>query len=51
MAAWNATTRDFAFRQVDDFTPRGQAVPLEIQHDQKGDRLRVCTDKPGHVNV
>jgi hypothetical protein len=51
LAVWNPTTRAFAFRQVDDFTPRGQGLPLEMVHNEKGDRLYVTTAKPGHVNV
>ena len=51
LAVWNPTTRAFAFRQVDDFTPRRQGMPLEMAHNAKADRLYVTTAKPGHVNV
>ena len=51
LAVWNPTTKDFAFRQVDDYTPRRQGMPLEMEHNEKGDRLYVTTAKPGHVNV
>lgn len=51
LAIWNPTTKAFTFRQVDDYTPRGQGIPLEVEHNRKGDRLYVTTAKPGHVNV
>ena len=51
LAIWNSTNKTFAFRQVDDYTRRGHGVPLEMEHNRKGDRLYVTTAKPGHVNV
>jgi len=51
MAVWNPSTHTFAFRQVDDYTKRGHGIPLEMEHNRKGDRLYVTTAKPGHVNV
>ena len=51
LAVWNPKTKTFNFRQVDDFNPRGHGVPLEMEHNRKGDRLYVTTAKPGHVNV
>jgi DNA-binding beta-propeller fold protein YncE len=51
LAVWKPTTKTFAFRQVDDFTARGNRIPLEIEHNRKEDRLYVTTAKPGHVNV
>lgn len=51
LAIWNPTTKTFAFRQVDDYTRRGHGIPLEMEHNRKGDHLYVTTAKPGHVNV
>jgi len=51
MAVWNLSSKSFDFRQVDDFNPRGFGVPLEMEHNRKGDRLYVTTAKPGHVNI
>ena len=51
MAEWNPATKDFRFEQIDDYTPRGQGVPLEMLYNRKGDRLYVTTAKPGHVNI
>lgn len=50
-AVWNPSTKTFTFRQVDDYTARGHGIPLEMEHNRKGDRLYVTTAKPGHVNV
>lgn len=51
MATWNPGTKSFSFSQVDDFAPRGHGMPLEIEHNKKGDRLYVTTAKPGHLNI
>jgi DNA-binding beta-propeller fold protein YncE len=51
VAAWDAKSKEFTFHQVDDFTPRGQGVPLEMLYNKTGDRLFVTTAKPGFVNV
>lgn len=51
LAIWNPATKAFAFRQADDFASRGQGIPLEMEHNGKGDRLYVTTAKPGHVSV
>ncbi len=51
MAAWTPSSKIFTFRQVDDYSPRGQAMPLEMLYNRKGDRLFVTTAKPGHVNI
>lgn len=51
MAVWNPSTKTFTFWQVDDYTARGHGIPLEMEHNRKGDRLYVTTAKPGHVNV
>ena len=48
---WDATSRAFAFAQVDDFGTREQGMPLEMLYNAKGDRLYVTTAKPGFVNV
>lgn len=51
MAAWTTSSKTFTFRQVDDYGPRGQTMPLEMIYNRKGDRLFVTTAKPGHVNI
>ena len=51
VGVWNPTSKDFAFQQVDDYSLRGQGMPLEMLYNRKGDRLFVTTAKPGHVNV
>jgi DNA-binding beta-propeller fold protein YncE len=48
---WDPKTQSFSFNQIDDFGPRGQAVPLEMLYNAKGDRLYVTTAKPGFVNL
>ena len=48
---WNPQTKDFSFEQIDDYSPRGQAVALEMLYSRTGDRLYVTTGKPGHVNI
>jgi DNA-binding beta-propeller fold protein YncE len=51
MAVWNPSTKGFSFKQVDDLASRGHGVVLEMDHNQKGDRLYVTTAKPGHLNI
>ena len=51
MAAWNPSSKDFRFEQVDDYAVRGNGIPLEMLYNRKGDRLFVTTAKPGHVNI
>lgn len=51
MAAWDPKSKSFTFEQVDDYSPRGQGVPLEMLYNGTGDRLYVTTAKPGFVNV
>ena len=48
---WNSQSKDFSFQQIDDYSPRGQGVALEMLYNKKGNRLYVTTAKPGHVNV
>lgn len=48
---WDPNTKSFSFKQVDDFGPRQQGVPLEMLYNAKGDRLYVTTAKPGFVNL
>jgi len=50
-AVWNPAGKDFRFHQIDDYSPRGHGMPLEMLYNRKGDRLFVTTAKPGHVNV
>jgi hypothetical protein len=49
--AWNPTSKDFSFSQVDDYAARGHGMALEMLYNRKGDRLFVTTAKPGHVNI
>lgn len=51
IAAWNPKSKDFSFQQIDDYSPRGHGVPLEMLYNRRGDRLYVTTAKPGHVSV
>jgi DNA-binding beta-propeller fold protein YncE len=48
---WDPNTKLFSFKQVDDFGPRQQGMPLEMLYNAKGDRLYVTTAKPGFVNL
>jgi DNA-binding beta-propeller fold protein YncE len=48
---WDATTKSFAFQQVDDYAARQQGMPLEMLYNAHGDRLFVTTAKPGFVNL
>ena len=48
---WDPTRKTFSFREIDDFGPRGQGMPLEMMYNAKGDRLFVTTAKPGFVNL
>jgi DNA-binding beta-propeller fold protein YncE len=50
-AIWDPSKKDFDFRQVVDFTPLGQGVPLEIYPNHKGDQLFITTAKPGYLNI
>ena len=51
VAVWHPESKQFSFHQADDFTARGQGVPLEMLYNKKGDRLFVTTAKPGFVTV
>lgn len=51
VGVWNPNSKDFSFQQIDDYSVRGQGMPLEIMYNRKGDRLFVTTAKPGHVNI
>jgi DNA-binding beta-propeller fold protein YncE len=48
---WDKADKDFKFRQVYDFNPAKQGVPLEIYFNHKHDRMYVTTANPGHLNV
>ncbi len=50
-ATWRPESKDFDFRQVFDFAPQKQGVPLEMDFNDKGDRLYVTTAKPGALNI
>ncbi len=51
MAAWDPGKKAFDFRQIDDFGPKGQGVPLGVHFNQHADRAFITTAKPGHLNV
>lgn len=51
VGTWDPKTKQFAFKQVDDFGTREQGMPLEMLYNAKGDRLFVTTAKPGFVNL
>lgn len=48
---WDKADKDFKFRQVYDFNPAKQGVPLEIYFNHKHDHMYVTTANPGHLNV
>jgi DNA-binding beta-propeller fold protein YncE len=48
---WRDKARGFAFARAFDFAAIGQAMPLEMDFDDKGERLYVTTAKPGALNV
>lgn len=48
---WRSETMDFAFQRVFDFGGTGQSVLLEMDFNEKGDRLYVTTAKPGAFNI
>lgn len=50
-ATWDSDKESFGFRQVADFSVRGQHVPLEMVPSHSGDRLYVTTAKPGYLNI
>ncbi len=47
---WDAYTKDFRFKMVDDLTARGQGVPLEMYVEPDG-YFYVSFGQPGGVNV
>lgn len=51
MAGWDEQRKRFKFRQVFDFAPLNQKVPLEIYFNRKHDRMYVTTANPGYLNV
>jgi hypothetical protein len=50
-ATWRPQSKDFDFRRVFDFAGTGQGVPLEMDFDEKGERLYVTTAKPGAFHI
>jgi hypothetical protein len=48
---WQPAGQSFAWRQVVDFGPMGQELPLEIYFDARGTRAYVSTARPGHLNT
>lgn len=51
LGTWNADSKQFAWKEAVDFKPMGQALPLEVYYNDKGDRAYISTAKPGHLNV
>lgn len=51
LGTWNPDSKRFAWKEVVDFKPMGQALPLEVYYNDKGDRAYISTAKPGHLNV
>jgi DNA-binding beta-propeller fold protein YncE len=51
LGSWNAGSKSFSWKEVADLKPMGQALPLEVYYNPKGDRAFVSTAKPGHLNV
>jgi DNA-binding beta-propeller fold protein YncE len=51
LGSWNPEAKQFTWKEVVDFKPMGQALPLEVYYNDKGDRAYVSTAKPGHLNV
>jgi len=51
LGSWNPENKQFTWKEVADFKPMGQALPLEVYYNDKGDRAYVSTAKPGHLNV
>jgi DNA-binding beta-propeller fold protein YncE len=48
---WDKDSKDLKFREVYDFGPIKQGVPLEIYFNHKHDRMFVTTANPGALNV
>ncbi|ASF45876.1 YncE family protein [Methylovulum psychrotolerans] len=48
---WDKDSKDLKFREVYDFSPIKQGVPLEIYFNHKHDRMFVTTANPGALNV
>jgi hypothetical protein len=51
LGTWNSRDEEFAWKEVVDFQPMGQALPLEVYFNPAGDRAFVSTAKPGHLNI
>ncbi len=51
LGTWNPESKELSWKEVADFEPMGQALPLEVYYNDKGDRAYVSTAKPGHLNV
>jgi DNA-binding beta-propeller fold protein YncE len=48
---WDQADNELKFREVYDFNPIKQGVPLEIYFNHKHDRMFVTTANPGALNV
>ncbi len=51
LAEWRPDVEAFDFRQVFDFTPFDQAMPLEVYFNGDARRAYVTTANPGHLNA
>jgi DNA-binding beta-propeller fold protein YncE len=51
LGLWSPEQKSFSWKEVADFKPIGQALPLEVYYNEKGDRAYVSTAKPGHLNT
>ena len=51
LAEWQPGEKRFDLRQVFDFAPLGQEIPLEVYFDEGATRAFVTTTAPGHVNA
>lgn len=48
---WDSSDSQFKFRQVFDFVPTQQGVPLEIYFNHKHDKMFITTANPGYLDV
>lgn len=48
---WDEAGKTFKFREVYDFSPQKQGVPLELYFNHKHDRMYITTANPGALNV
>ncbi len=51
LATWNPGKKTFSFKEVFDFKPHKEGVPLELYFNKKADRLYVTTASPGAFHI